>query len=443
MEIPNQPLEIYRGGLKAEFKGVAVHGKGKIFLRWMPMPEIWFELQFCDECGLVPPEDITSGEATGVLLKTSHAYPGNYLEITGTPAHVVSEKHFFPAKGKFRSMMDSISVPNELAGNISFPPYIGSCDFIKFYIPNFKKFQNLQLIDTEWTATIDAVDFVKRPDDELDILRGRMEKSGGFIISHKGTLKRTDESEFAFSEGIDCLQAIYFFTSFMSGTWCGPILARNVFNKRIVWQGGVPDHLTPWTYRRGCLEGSMMAGNQKLFENFMIEWRDKEKQEVNKILVQWYVEANLNAGWTEGSIVLVHSALELLANLSGYEKRKEEPAFCMIRRLIRDLKISPDLTEKQKYLQNVYDNNKYKLKKNNKSDMWDGPSILSELRNAIVHVKGKKLDRPPLREIPIEAREEALDLGLYYLELCILNRLEHAGQYFNRVNLKHESVPWS
>ena len=79
---------------------------------------------------------------------------------------------------------------------------------------------------------------------------------------------------------------------------------------------------------------------------------------------------------------------------------------------------------------------------NGKPDTWDGPSIFSEMRNAIVHVKDKKNFRPPLHEVPNESREETLDLGLLYLELCILKRLGHNGEYFNRVNLKYEIVPW-
>ena len=59
---------------------------------------------------------------------------------------------------------------------------------------------------------------------------------------------------------------------------------------------------------------------------------------------------------------------------------------------------------------------------NKKPDTWDGPSIFSEMRNAIVHAKDKS-NRPSLHLIPDSAREDALKLGLWYLELCILKRL--------------------
>jgi hypothetical protein len=113
-------------------------------------------------------------------------------------------------------------------------------------------------------------------------------------------------------------------------------------------------------------------------------------------------------------------------------------AFQKIRSLVKEISIDPDLTDNQKNLKYIYDDNKYPLK----SDKWDGPKIFSEMRNAIVHDREERDYRPSLNTVPKEAREEALELGLWYLELCILKRLDYTGQYLNRFDLKHEKVPW-
>ncbi len=440
METPNQPIEIYRGGLKVEYKGVAVHGKGRIFVRWLPMPELWFEMQFCYKCGLTYPATISSGEAVDYLMKTGPNQSSNWLKITGIPEFAAkSNDHLFPSKAKFRSMLRSIRDPDIFAGNIYFPQSNRTCDYIKFYLTNFRRFRDLKLEETAWRLKLDEIDFTKHPDDESDILEGRMKKTGGFIITHACTLEQLDKSTFSLSDAINYLNAIYFFTSFLSGTWCGPALARGIMSEQTVWQGGIPDRLTMWTYQGGCIRG-WMGDIEELFKNFMVEWRDREKQDAIKSLIQWYVEANLNAGGTEGSIILVHSALELCTNLNGYEE--ERPAYCMIRKLIKDLKVNSDITSKQANLRLVYDDNNYKLRRKGNLDIWDGPSIFSELRNAIVHTRSTKNYRPPLHQVPKEARDEALDLGLWYLELCILKMLGYKGQYLNRVNIEYEKVPW-
>ncbi len=445
METPNQPLEIYRGGLKLKYKDVTIRGKGRIFVRWLPIPEIWFEMQYCEKCGIKYPATLTTkGDAINCLLETGPNQQENCLEVTGVPEIAVRhKKHLFPSKGKIRAIHMSIKDPDILAGNLSFPQYNGTCNCIKFHLENFKNFGNLRLAEKEYTLYLDAVNFIRRTDDESNILDGRMKKTGGFIVTHIGVLKRLDQSAFPLTDAIIYLNGIYFFASFLSGTWCGPTLAQGFNDEGIVWQDGVPERLTPWTYANGCVKG-WTAGIEDLFRNFMIQWRDDEKRDAIKNLIQWYVESNLNAGGTEGSIILVHSAFLLLANLNGFEER---PAYCRVRRLVKDLGISPELTSKQENLRLVYNDNNYKLLtkgKNGKEkpDTWDGPSIFSELRNAIVHAKDKK-DRPLLHKVPKEAREEALDLGLWYLELCLLKMLDHKGEYKNRINLKYEMVPWS
>lgn len=434
MKKPNETIEIYKGGLEVSREGVSIRGKGRIFAKWLPMPETWFELQFCDECGLKYPETITLADAEHVLIETGPNQLDNYMEIRGIPEHTIfADKHLFPAKGKFRRILDSIREPNIIAGNVTFPTPSVNCDSIIFYISNFIKYFDNRIFaaENDWTLTIDAIEVPGRSDNSDPI--EQVENAGGFIMTHTGILKHTDKSDFALADGIDCLQAMYFLTSFMRGAWCGPILARGI-NKdnEIVWQDGVDPRLTPWAFTHVCLDPSSSDSIEKLFRNFMMKWR--EEGDAIKSLVQWYVEASLNAGGTEGSIVLVHTALELLANLTNYSK----PAYKKIRSLVKEISIDADLNDKQENLKQIYNSNKYPLK----SDKWDGPKIFSELRNAIVHDKEERDHRPSLNMVPREAREEALELGLWYLELCILKRLGYTGQYLNRFDLKHEKVPW-
>ena len=434
MEKPNETIEIYKGGLEVSRGGVSIRGKGRIFAKWLPLPEIWFELQFCDECGLKYPETITPVNAANVLIfETGPKQLGTYMEIMGIPEYIIfSNNHLFPAKGKSRRILISEIESNMLAGNVIFPTRSVSCSTIIFYIPNFiNYFDHRIFTEDDWTLTIDAIEIPGRSDNSDPIKQ--VENAGGFIITHRGILKHSDKSDFALADGINCLQAIYFLTSFMRGAWCGPILSRGI-NKgnEIVWQDGVDPRLTPWAFTHVCLDPSSFDSIEKLFRNFMMRWR--EEGDAIRSLVQWYVEASLNAGGTEGSIILVHTALELLANLADYRGA----AFRKIRSLVEEIRIDPDLTDKQENLKQIYNNNDYPLA----SDKWDGPKIFSELRNAIVHDKDERDYRPSLNTVPKEAREEALELGLWYLELCILKRLGYTGQYLNRFDLKHEKVPW-
>lgn len=76
---------------------------------------------------------------------------------------------------------------------------------------------------------------------------------------------------------------------------------------------------------------------------------------------------------------------------------------------------------------------------------WEGPEILFDLRNAMVHPP-KHLDNVQWPE-----GEELVDawlLGTWYLELALLRVLGYDGEYWSRVRLNRpagalEPVPWA
>jgi len=67
------------------------------------------------------------------------------------------------------------------------------------------------------------------------------------------------------------------------------------------------------------------------FPGFLKLWQDDSWEEVTRVAIHWYIEANAQAGSIEGSIVLTQTAFELLASAvlvenhgwlstDGYEK---------------------------------------------------------------------------------------------------------------------------
>jgi len=75
----------------------------------------------------------------------------------------------------------------------------------------------------------------------------------------------------------------------------------------------------------------------------------------------------------------------------------------------------------------------------------DGPHIFVQIRNALVH--GQERKRTELMKVPVKAKYQALQLGLWYIELIFLNILGYKGKYRNRTSgdpfaLMGEKVPW-
>ncbi|MBD0266320.1 MAG: hypothetical protein ICV78_27460 [Tolypothrix sp. Co-bin9] len=150
------------------------------------------------------------------------------------------------------------------------------------------------------------------------------------------------------------------------------------------------------------------------------------------------------AGDVQGSIVLMQAAFEILAwtllveekgiiSQQGFEKLA---AADQLRLLLSQcgvpLKIPDSLTEL--------------LKASKELNWFDGAQALTEIRNAIVHPNPKKRQKYLNRPFPEQI--DAYKLGLWYLELILLNLFEYKGEYFNRIASKEfyqeniEAVPW-
>ena len=72
-----------------------------------------------------------------------------------------------------------------------------------------------------------------------------------------------------------------------------------------------------------------------------------------------------------------------------------------------------------------------------KMNALDGPQAITYIRNNIVHPEKDETS------IPTEVMGEAYYLGLLYLEMSLLHRLEYNGQYFDRRHGSLNQVPWS
>ena len=152
-----------------------------------------------------------------------------------------------------------------------------------------------------------------------------------------------------------------------------------------------------------------------------------------------YAEANRDEVDVKPSLMLAQSALELLSWLTLVESGaisadgfRALTASDHIRLLLRECRVPsaiPPLLED--------------LAKAARGSKLDGPAILVEVRNGLVH-PGKKRSR----NITPFVLTQAWHLSMWYLELALLHVFEYRGQYCNRLKVSMgmrpfiETVPW-
>jgi len=154
-----------------------------------------------------------------------------------------------------------------------------------------------------------------------------------------------------------------------------------------------------------------------------------------------YLQANHIAINVEGAIILLQSALELLAYEILVEKNRvlsqqgfdRLPSGECIRLLFGWLKIPLDISAHLEVLH-----------KTAKKENWLAPDAITQIRNSIVHPTRK--NRMKLNNYSQEAYD-VLDLCRWSLELCILKLCNYNGVYTNRLKRIQYSgdvdpVPW-
>jgi hypothetical protein len=304
------------------------------------------------------------------------------------------------------------------------------------------------------------VDFLRN----ADKLIKKMEKFGGYSITHIGLAKR-NTGFMKYEEADDLLDALYYYFAFLSGRWCGPVLSLGFLNGTKAWEkwdivtnewyanviesngtdrlvpiSGVRDkiRLTSWQSRWVWIKHASNSDLNQVFKGYMEKWGDASWKDSLKTAIFLYVEANQAAGGTEGAIVLAQSALELLASLHADHYLNKKPcknrfddirADERIRWLLEDLdipveidsEVHPNLTELRNHCKKTLKSEAYK----------DGPAAITLLRNAIIHPSRKKVNK--LSETDDKVKLQLLDLSIWYLEMVLLRLFKYTGQYANRI----------
>ncbi|MFQ4136801.1 hypothetical protein PGN35_010820 [Nodosilinea sp. PGN35] len=316
---------------------------------------------------------------------------------------------------------------------------------VLFILPNFQKLvgmpiqfsdktssNRLELRHSGWVITLDAVE---NQDEVFKLL----EFHHGFGVTHFGKLEREDGEDFNLEDFLSILEALNWYSSFAIGQWTGFCLPVGFSNSgEKIWQSWSLSKLGPFTRQSSWLGwGSRRNIFEESFSGFLELWHDENWQEIVKLAIHWYIEANSQRGSIEGSIILSQTALELLASailvensdLISAEEFDKSPAFEKIRGVLSWAQIPAEVPSDLPLLQ----------------EKWvDGAKAITEIRNKLTHPKKK--NRKKFLLLSRDIKINAWKLSLLYLELVLLKLFKHQGRYANRIRRKFvgdtEQVPW-
>lgn len=273
--------------------------------------------------------------------------------------------------------------------------------------------------------------------DNIRDVEKMLEQKRGLGITYTGRITQLNETEFEVNEAKKLLRALQIFLSFSCGRTCGfPLVEgkdRRGLNSWVQWGS---HYVHPWNYQHSllclCHFDKIL---QSLFPKFLALYENDEWTKVLARVIYYYLESN-NVPMREAGIISAQITLELLSSQIlrelGKSKEKREPAGKFINRAFEALNIATNIPEHYECLRNV----------RNIRHWENGLHALTDIRNDIVHSNGKFDDSPTLQS-------EVRMLGLWYIEMLLLKKLDYRGKYNNRFATRQNNleyfplVPWA
>ncbi len=411
----NAPVEIYQGDFDLHLQTETVPVNGSIYYAWRPKPGVRFR---------------------GMIDRYTFDFNVDTIRIKGK-----NLEHGL-------SLINHIGgSDSSIAGYINNPfifHYENDANRLTFQLPNFREvlgmpvrngemmsLNRIELENENWLIRLDRRSVA-------DQLKKDLKAEGGYGLTYLGEAVYK-HGKFDYSISSKLVSDLGLFLTFLNGRRCYPCLIRGRMDDILAWEDFSSYHADGYKEEYSWLPQRYERDLSNLWQNFSTMIQNPEDRECLDFLVHWYVEANNNSGFAEGSIVFMQNAFELLYNWKiPAQPGKKIEAADKLRALLRNANIPLAVPSAyQRIVANL---------KTHGITIRDLPELFTRVRNAIVHSDNKK--RKVLNFIPSMDRFHIRHLGLYCLELLILNVLDYQGRFANRVSLNkfvggnEETVPW-
>ena len=325
---------------------------------------------------------------------------------------------------------------------------------VRFVVPNMDKFDGLILKDESKSYrgrihfSFDGYSIIldKLPDFENRI--NALKKNGGYHITYSG--KMVLDNAVNLNDVRKKIEVLNCFLRFLNGKQVSAFFFTGIHDGENIWQDFRSFPVEPY-HERGysCFPPNLRKDDIDslgiVYANIQNFWKQEDQKAMIISAIGWYLEANTKPYYQfDTSLIISQSALEMFYNWLMIEKDKilrgkiNLSAANKIRLLLARVGVKNEVPVTYSTLKKFISDTK-----NNKEE--DAVDAIVLYRNAIVH--GEYDKRLKLQTFTPTFKQEAKNLSIWYLELCILYVLGYSGKYSNRTTAKYvtdsEVVPWN
>ena len=279
--------------------------------------------------------------------------------------------------------------------------------------------RKVTLQDNDWTLNIAPALTFSKTTDILD-------RSGGYGVTHTGTIERIDKGIFSVKTAEDMLQKTGLFLSFICGAHCSTTNVTGFDeNDSQSWIRWGTNGVSPWKGRRSWLDITVLGALPIIFPAF---YREVGRYPSLARAIRLYAESNVSST-IDVSLILAQVVLEIFVSLKGSTGKNTGER---IANVLANAGIPREIPSELKNLKALSAQNKW----------TNGPHAVVGLRNSITH------PRAGHHEGSMDAYYEAKKLTLWYVELLLLEHFKYQGEYASRLAEvqragQTEMVPWA
>lgn len=411
----NKEIPLAQTRIRFDVKGRCVDRPAEAVLRMLPSPKLVIRCDFDLKNSNVKIADLQQPYITATVLDQQTEFIVGQFTFHWDPDNFQAGMVLFPKREPISIHHTGDSLACVEFGVLNFPEFLGK----QFRIAgeNGKSRHRVDYVQFHadpWNIEITAAPNLSEAKQELDA-------TGGYGITHSGTIKRTDGADFSAVDVERLLHGLSLFLSFARGAYCGLTLVKGKSGDgQVAWERWGTDRVTGWFSPPSWFDLNHSHLLANVFPGF---WRRyQEREEELRTVITLYLDSNLGRSHgvgLDGGLILTQAALERLAHGTGGKKAGKRIARAFVENGIAEkaLCIPPDPCPELARLAT-------------KHGWKHGPHALVEVRNEVVH-PSRKYGRLSSR-----AYYEAWNLGQWYLELMLLSRFEAHGEYGNRLTQK-------
>jgi hypothetical protein len=300
-----------------------------------------------------------------------------------------------------------------------FPDYIGApCRLGEGVTAGFTR-GRIQVENEDGVLILDEIREVKELAKEARAGRGSVLTHVGQWIPASGSMTPAEAEE--------VLSMLRLWFAFLRGAWSGLLFPQGLTQEEVTWRQLAPWIVSPskdvptWMPTRTPLD---LAA---LFKGFSKRWGEDAWRSPLTTAIWWLVEANAPETRVHTRVILAQVALELLAwvhvvetqHLHSRHDFRRLTAAGRLRALLQVCGIPLDVPDYMDALSPVVD-----------QDAFDGPGVVTRIRNALVHAGEARSD--VLGALDGAGRWQASQLALQYVDLVLLAVCRHDGHYARR-----------